>query len=138
MFNLLKVMRLKRVARPKRQVASWLAMFALLMQVLMPFGQALAFDSPQDIEYQLICTANGIKQIPINGNDAPLPQQDIGPRCPFCTISFAPVLLQPDAIAAVIRKEITDDVSYGRDEPSRDATIWRGSSSPSRAPPLDV
>ncbi len=113
-------------------------MFALLTQVLMPFGQALALDLSQDIEYQLICTIDGIKQIPVNESDAPLPLEDIGRQCPFCSISGTPVSLQLNATTVVIPSDITDDVSYGRDEPSRDATIWRGSSSPSRAPPLDV
>lgn len=129
--------RFVRPAHQPRQISAWLAVLALLVQVLLPFGQALALGPSQDIEYQIICTANGVKQIPINGDGTPIDAQDAAP-CPFCFTYAAPSLLQPETNTFILDSQSDKTVSYAISANDQHTSIWRGTPRPSRAPPLSI
>jgi len=121
----------------RRQATALAAVFMLLVQVLMPFGQALAFDVGQDIEYQIICTPTGVQQIPIGVDGAPIAPQDMAP-CPFCFVSNAPPLFTPEVAPFLI---VTDEVGHEIFTQAFDrnhTNVWRGAPHPSRAPPRFV
>ena len=118
-----------------RRIMAWMAVLSLLVQVLVPFGQALAFDPETDIEYQIICTANGVKQIALDADGAPIEPQDAR-TCPFCFLTAAPVLLNPGQGQVLVSLEESRAVTFDRLSPQRHASIWRGAPQPSRAPPF--
>ncbi|MCW8914797.1 MAG: DUF2946 domain-containing protein [Magnetovibrio sp.] len=126
-----------RSAHLARRIPAWLAVFTLLAQVLMPFGQALAFAPDQDVEYQIICTANGVKQIPINADGSPIDAQDAR-QCPFCFTYSAPSLLQPEVSTIIVDSHADNRVSFAQITSEHRISIWRGTPQPSRAPPLNV
>lgn len=135
MTRLGHLLRSWRITRPPRRLwAAWFAVFALFAQVLVPFGQALAFDANQDIEYQIICTANGVKQIPIGSDGAPIDVQDTTP-CPFCLTYSVPALLQPQMLATPLT---TQNIAFVFIAHPQHTSIWRGTPRPPRAPPLFV
>lgn len=127
----------RSTAPRRRQWTAWLAVFTLLLQFAVPFGQALAFDPATDIEYQIICTANGVKQIPINADGAPVEAQDTV-SCPFCFAYAAPALVQPVLIGGEFSKNAQSDVAFSHPAYIQRTSIWRGTPRPSRAPPLNV
>lgn len=127
----------RRYLRTHRQWAAWVAVCALLIQLVVPFGQALAFDPEQDIEYQFICTANGIKQIPINTDGSPV-DPPANASCPFCFLTAAPALFSPAYDCAVVSEDLRIPVSFTQLNEQIPANIWRGAPRPSRAPPLSI
>ncbi len=120
-----------------RHYTAWLTAFALFVQVFVPFGHALAFDPDSGLEFQVICTPTGIKQIPLNVDGTPADPQDVEPPCPFCFTYTAPALLQPDTVATVF-VSASQPPSFTHPGHARYASIWRGTPCPSRAPPLNV
>lgn len=118
----------------RRQLTVWFAAFALIDQILMPFAQAMAFDANQGIEYQVICTANGIKQIPIDQNGTPIEPVDLV-TCSSCVMHVAPVLLTPQLSTQIIIEEPVEHAAFGLPVQITQASIWRSSLRPSRAPP---
>jgi hypothetical protein len=85
----------------KRRVAVWLALFALLLQTLLPLGQMVrAAESDLTI---FICTPNGIVPLAIyvDAGEGQLPEQDTGKEiaaCDVCTPGlFGGHVLTPDA-----------------------------------------
>ncbi|MBL4613448.1 MAG: hypothetical protein JKY27_01035 [Magnetovibrio sp.] len=120
-----------------RQLTVWAAAFVLIVQMLLPFGQAVAFDVDQDIEYQIICTANGIKQIPIDQNGAPIEPVD-AVSCSSCVMHVVAALLAPQVTALISIEEPVEHASFGLPVEQVQISVWRGSLRPSRAPPLFV
>jgi hypothetical protein len=87
----------------KRRVAVWLALFALLLQTLVPLGQMVqAAESDSTI---FICTPNGIVPLAIyvDAKSGQPPEQDAGKEiaaCDVCTPGlFGQHVLTPDAVA---------------------------------------
>jgi len=114
--------------------ATWLAVLVLSAQVLLPFGQALASNDEQGLEYQLICTANGVKQILIDANGAPIDAQDAAP-CPFCFTSTTLALFQPEDLSVLLERPRSGPVVFAPLAHLNHASTWRGRSQPARAPP---
>ena len=122
----------------RRQGAAWLAVFAVLAQVLMPFGQALAFDSNADYEYQVICTATGITQVALGADGQPIEPLDVPKSCPFCFLHSALVLLEPESVPALTVQPTSPPVAFVQPAEQHPASIWRGAPRPSRAPPVSI
>jgi len=139
MKNTGRFSRIKREAiAMTHQGTGWLAVLAVLVQVLMPFGQALAYDVDSDIEYQVICTATGVKQISIGSDGQPIEPLDVPSSCPFCFLHSAVVLLTPETVPTFSTFIVVAPDAYERPVQQRTAGIWRGAPRPSRAPPLYV
>jgi len=133
-----QTLRFRRTAgTARRQWTTWLAVLVLAAQVLVPFGHALASNGDQGLEYQLICTANGVKQILIDANGEPIDAQDVAP-CPFCLTTATLALFQPEDISALFKQPNIEPVVFARLSHHSHAHTWRGKSLPSRAPPQFV
>lgn len=133
-----QTLRFRRTAgTARRQWTTWLAVLVLAAQVLLPFGQALASNGDQGLEYQLICTTTGVKQILIDVNGEPVDAQEAAP-CPFCFTSTALALLQPDIFSVLFKQPNIEPVVFARLSHHSHAHTWRGKSLPSRAPPQFV
>lgn len=139
MFAIGHCIRLNRqIAAVRRQGAAWLAVFAVLAQVLMPFGQALARDANADYEYQVICTATGITQVAINADGEPIEPLDMPKSCPFCSLHNALVLLEPESVPALTAQSTFRPTVFVHPAVQHPASIWRGAPNPSRAPPVSI
>ena len=139
MFAIGRCIRFNRqIAAMRRQGAVWLAVFAVLAQVLMPFGQALALDANSDYEYQVICTATGITQVAIGADGKPIEPLDVPKSCPFCSLHSSLVLLEPESVPAFTSKSALVPVASVQHTEQRIASIWRGAPQPSRAPPVSI
>ena len=125
----------KPKVRSGRSLAALITIFALIVQMLLPFGQALAFSSDQSIEYQIICTANGIKKIPIEQNEAPAQPSDSIP-CSTCVVHMSPVLIVPQLASLIIIIEPVEHAVFGLPSQQIQSSVWRSSLRPSRAPPF--
>jgi len=128
----------RKIASVRRQGVAWLAVFAVLAQVLMPFGQALAYDVDGDYEFQTICTATGITQIVIGANGEPIEPLDVPKSCPFCSLHNALILLQPDHGPALASSMALTPVAFAHPVEQRAASVWRSAQQPSRAPPFSI
>jgi len=139
MFAIGHCIRLNRqIAAVRRQGAAWLAVFAVLAQVLMPFGQALALDTSADYEYQVICTATGITQVAIGADGKPIEPLDVPKSCPFCSLHSVLILLEPESVPAFTSKSALVPVAFVQPAQQHIASIWRGAPQPSRAPPVSI
>jgi len=139
MFAIGRCIRFNRqIAAMRRQGAVWLAVFAVLAQVLMPFGQALALDASSDYEYQVICTATGITQVAIGADGKPIEPLDVPKSCPFCSLHSTLVLLEPESVPAFTSKSALAPVAFVQPTEQHIASIWRGAPQPSRAPPVSI
>jgi len=139
MFAIGRCIRLNRqIAAVRRQGAVWLAVFAVLAQVLMPFGQALALDASSDYEYQVICTATGVTQVAIGADGQPIEPLDVPKSCPFCSLHTALILLEPESVPAFTSKSAFVPVGFMEPIEQTPASIWRGAPQPSRAPPVSI
>jgi len=130
-------LRSKRSAPSTRRLPAWLALLSLVAQLLVPFGQALALDPIQDIEYQVICTASGVKQIAVDTDGNPILPQNAAP-CPFCFSHAAPSVLQPEVGSVFVKHAPDVVVSFARLENDQHASLWHGVAHPSRAPPQSL
>lgn len=115
----------------------WMVLLALLFQNVVPFGQALAAGLGQDVEYQIICTANGIKQVPIGDLGEPIETQSTD-FCPFCFTTSAPVFLEPQADVAVFHVVNHDERTFITATDVDFSSVWRSIPRPSRAPPVFI
>jgi len=121
----------------RRRVLAWLAVFALVLQTLLPVGQALALETAQDERYIVICTANGIEQHPITQEGTPIVPTSAGP-CSHC-IAHAPVnFIAPLNTALVVVEPLNQSTAFVVVPQYRQVSIWRSQIRPSRAPPLFV
>lgn len=125
-----------RVSR-LRDWGALLALFAILVQNIVPFGQALAVEPGSDVDYQIVCTASGIKQVPLGEDGQPVDPQG-AEFCPFCFISSAPLFLEPAFEIAVQRIERGEHRTIAIAPSSELPSLWRTIPRPSRAPPLNV
>lgn len=114
--------------------AAWFAGLALLLQAWAPFAQAVARDFSPDIEYQFICTVDGIKQIPVDGKEVPSGTSG-GVSCPFCLTYASPALVQPAAQPLVQAVSATSELISPPFHQDVQSNLWRGGPNPSRAPP---
>jgi len=121
----------------RRQWAAWVATFALIVQMLVPLAQAVAFDIDPSIEYQVICTTTGIKQIPIGENGAPIEPTDVA-SCPFCVVHITPALLIPQETVFIVLEDPVAHATFGLPRQQIQPNVWRSALRPSRAPPLFV
>lgn len=97
---------MRRKAYSNLQYTAWVAIFALLMQVLLPSIVRAA--APQNSQLLEICTAFGVKKMTvgdIDSSDSPAQWQD----CPICNIANAFALPSsqtvfglPNAVAVVM------------------------------------
>lgn len=139
MFAIGRCIRLNRqIAAMRRQGAVWLAVFAVLAQVLMPFGQALALDPNSDYEYQVICTATGVTQVAIGADGEPIEPLDVPKSCPFCSLHNALILLEPENVPTFTSKSAFVPAAFMEPVGQTPACIWRGAPQPSRAPPVSI
>lgn len=120
----------------RRAFVAWLAVFALFAQVLAPLSSALAFEAGAGDEFQVICTANGVKTITINQDGEP-PHPAAARSCPFCITHTAPGIFTPEAITVTatvtpFAQNFAQPIAYVQ------SSIWRGSPQPARAPPLSI
>lgn len=119
----------------RHQGVATFAVLALMMQVLLPFGQAIAFDADTDIEYQIVCTSSGVKQIAVGADGSPIELQDALP-CPFCFTHNTPALTLPDEgpnAALVLPARV--QASFVRVSQRLHTNLWQSTPNPSRAPP---
>jgi len=121
----------------RRRWVTWLAVLALAAQIVVPFAHAVAFDAGVGVEYEIICTANGIKQIPVNSDGEPIDPRVVAP-CPFCSLTTAPVLFVPMPGTIIVTDHERVRITFARPAAQSQASIWRGTTRPSRAPPLFV
>lgn len=130
-------MQVKRTERHVcRQKAAWLVVLALFVQMLAPFGHALALEVDGDFNYQIICTATGIKQIPIDADGQPLEPRDAISTCPVCYFHGAPALLVPENTPSLTTAAIEVAVEFGLPVQHRSVSLFRTAPNPARAPPL--
>ena len=126
--------------RERRAMTAWLTAFALFVQAFFPLATAWAFDGQGDGQIggvQVICTANGVKTIAIDGDGNPIEDQAEQPTCPFCVLHASAAILTPlapelgakvlDAKRTVIRP--TADVL---------GAVWRAGPNPPRGPPAQA
>ncbi|PLX34769.1 MAG: hypothetical protein C0605_12505 [Hyphomicrobiales bacterium] len=73
----------------------WLAVFALLIQAMMPLAQAVQVeDEFGDFQSLIVCTAYGLQQINIGSGEAPDNSQAQPESCPIClSLSLAQKML---------------------------------------------
>lgn len=121
----------------RRRLAAWVAVVAFVFQMLVPFGQALAFSADQGTEFQYICTVTGIKQIPIDQTGAPDEPSDTV-YCPFCLVNFAPALFVPQHTSIIVIHTPVEHAVFSLPVQQFPTSIWRSSLRPPRAPPLFV
>ncbi|OEJ65642.1 hypothetical protein BEN30_13870 [Magnetovibrio blakemorei] len=105
--------------------------------MLVPVGQALAFDADQGTEFQYVCTVTGIKQISINQASDPV-NPDKTVSCPFCLMHYEPTLFVPQQNDIFILDMPVEHAAFGLPLQQFQVSIWRGSLRPSRAPPSIV
>lgn len=120
--------------RARRQVTASIAIFALIAQILIPFGQALAFSAESNIEYQVVCTANGFKKIAIDTSGDPIEAPD-GTNCPLCLLQGSSAVLQKVEEGG----SHVGDVRKTAFAPSRidnHTSLWRAGPRAPRGPPL--
>jgi len=121
----------------RRRVSAWLAVFALVLQTLLPVGQALALETAQDERYIVICTVNGIEQHPISQEGTPIVPSSTGP-CSHCIAYGSVNFIAPLATASVILEPLNQPTAFVVVPQYRQVSIWRSQTRPSRAPPLFV
>jgi hypothetical protein len=114
-----------------------LAVFALVLQTLLPVGQALALETAQDDSYIVICTANGIEQHPIDEGGTPIVPTSAGP-CSHCLAHVPVNFIAPLDTASVVIEPLDQTTTFVVVFSHRQASIWRNLTRPSRAPPLSV
>lgn len=120
-----------------RRLTTWACLFALIAQIFVPLGQVLASDTDQGIEYQLICTADGVKQILIDETGAPIEPQDVV-SCAFCLMHAPPILIAPQLSAVGVVEALGEQAIFARPVHQVQTNIWRGRLHLTRAPPLSV
>ena len=90
----------------KHKLASWMAIFAVLLAFFAPtISQAMSVDNQTDVIYQKVCTEHGSKVIPVelpsssHHNDGILGHAG---HCAFCCTSAHTPIISSDSIAIVI------------------------------------
>jgi Protein of unknown function (DUF2946) len=90
----------------KHKLASWMAIFAVLLAFFAPtISQAMSVDNQTDVIYQKVCTEHGSKVIPVelpsgsHHNDGMLGHAG---HCAFCCTSAYTPIISSDSIAIVI------------------------------------
>ncbi|MBF0250719.1 MAG: hypothetical protein HQL35_08845 [Alphaproteobacteria bacterium] len=128
-----------RGTKPGRPTAAWLVLLSLMVQVLLPFGQALAFEPTPDgeVEYLLICTANGIKQVPLGDGRSPIESRQTVDFCPYCVTHAVSAVLPVAQILLGLPGETGPD-RFATPSSIDHAALWRATPPPSRGPPPGV
>lgn len=126
-----------RRQRHRRQVTVRLLVFALLFQVFAPFGQALALSVDPEIEYQVLCTVDGIKQVAVGQDGQPSEPVD-RETCVFCLTHGSFVLAAPQNPTIIIHGNWAERTAYAPPSQQNRDSIWRASLPLSRAPPSFV
>ena len=122
----------------RRRWTALVAVFALIAQMLLPLGQALALDGGQGNDLQAMCLPNGFKLVPIEQNGTPTVPANAVP-CPLCTLQLAPALPTPQDTATVIILDApAHQVVFGLPLQHTRTSIWRDTYRPPRAPPISV
>lgn len=119
----------------RRAVLSWLAAFALFAQALVPLSSALAFDASSGGDFQVICTATGVKTIHIGQDSAPIEPHEVV-SCPFCMVHAPGALLLPLTSDAILDHVIAEKPIFVLARANRHANLWRALPRPPRGPPL--
>ena len=138
------MVRTKRPDQARRHNAEnrriWTAtvlLFALFVELLTPFAQALAYEPSSGAEFQVICTVGGVKQVRLDEDATPVEEHDVAP-CPFCFLHATPVLLDLHVEISVAVVRVADRIAFVPVSETLSAGIWRSTPNPSRAPPLNV
>ena len=122
----------------RRTFATWLALFALVLQTVMPMGQAFAANALQSDDTPFICTMNGMQQAGTNQEEMPVTPSDSGP-CSHCLMHVSAALFTPQGTDAILLSiPAGHRVSFALPKQQTHASIWRGLPRPSRAPPKFV
>jgi len=121
----------------RRRLTALAAAFALIVQIILPLGQVLAFDGGQGVDYQAICLPKGFTFAPVERDDAPVTPTYAVP-CPLCTLQLAPALPAPQDIALIVIDAPAQHAAYGLPLQHARTSIWRDTLQPSRAPPFSV
>ena len=121
----------------RRQWTALVAIFAIVTQMLLPLGQALAFDSGQNFDYQNMCLPDGYKFSSSERNDTPTVPTNSVP-CPLCTLQLAPTLPTPQEITIIIIDAPAQHAVFSLPHQHTRTSIWRDALQPSRAPPISI
>lgn len=127
----------RRAGHARRRWTALVAVFLLVAQVLLPFGQALAFDGGNGVDYQAMCLPDGFKALSGEQGDIPSVPTNAVP-CPLCTLQLAPALPVPQDTAIFIIDAPVLRVSFGLPLQHTRSSIWREALQPSRAPPVSI
>lgn len=124
--------------RPARRhaFAAWLTAFALLVQGLVPLGQALAFESAGG-DFQVICTAQGVKTIAVDENGQPTDPQDTV-ACPFCLVHAPAIGVVPQDGLSLTFPHETLKTAFGVTREDRYASLWHIRPRLPRGPPSSL
>ena len=121
----------------KRQVTAWSVVAVLFIQMLVPFGQALSLDTNSDLEYQIICTADGIKRLAISEDGQPIQPTGVE-TCVFCGTHMPTVMAVPQSFAFLTYDALAKCATRPLLSQQTQVNIWRAARPSSRAPPLFV
>ncbi len=82
-------------------------LFAVLLQVFLPFGQALPVPSSQGPRNLVLCTTMGLRVIPAGPIDSQQPKAGDPGTCPVCqAVAFGAALLRPPPVAIPLPGEL--------------------------------
>jgi len=128
--------RIRKTRTFRNVFMAWMVVVALCVQILMPLSSALAFDVGAGGEFQVICTANGIRTIAIDLDGVPIDPADML-SCPLCVMHAVSGIFNPQeiAVAEIVIHVVRD---FSRPNPCVRSSIWCGPPRSSRAPPLSV
>ena len=120
-----------------RAVTAWLVALSLLVQGLVPLGQALAAEEGFGDNFQVICTAQGVKTIAVDENGQPTdPKEAVS--CPFCLVHASAVGIAPQDNLSLSFPHETLKASFGVVRTDRHANLWHARPRMPRGPPLSV
>lgn len=116
-----------------RHLTVQLVLFVLMLQSLLPLGQALAFETAPGSTYQIICTGDGLRAVRLDANGAPV-ESTVEIPCVFCVLHAAPVALVP-LDAPSFTGPLVERATYLAPTRQFQPSLWRTTLRPSRAPP---
>lgn len=129
-----KILSMSLQACRKRQVTAWSVVAALMIQMLIPFGQALALDANSDLEYQIICTADGIKRLAITDDGQPVQPTGVE-ACAFCVTHMPAAMAVPQNFAFLTYDALAERATHTLQSQETQVSVWRAARPSSRAPP---
>ncbi len=137
------------IQRSYQRIASFIALVAVLFAALAPtVSHALEAKNGQPNLWQEVCSAQGIKQIPLNGDSTNRPSKVSSPdkdqqfpnkmgmhfeHCPYCFSHAGSLALPPSSISLWLTQ--ANAIALIDDYASPILVSYTSSTPPSRAPP---